>query len=162
MGKDANTLIMFDTDSERLEKKRWYKVLPEKIKRNAPKLLSFIKSNLAKDEFKLPSPKMSKKETEAFYEQIKKIQVKHLMAFNNHKMTSFNAKVLLFRAKISVHYVDDTKYLGWTRFAKHGVDVFEVPGDHRSMLEHPNVQTLASLLQQNLNELANKKQKANS
>ncbi|MES2379323.1 MAG: amino acid adenylation domain-containing protein [Bacteroidota bacterium] len=152
MGKHANTLIMFDTDSERLEKKQWYKILPKKIKRNAPKLVSFIKSNLAKDEFKLPSPKMSKKEAEAFYEQIKKIQVKHLIAFNNYKISSFNAKVLLFRAKISVHYVNDTEYLGWTRFANHGVDVFEVPGDHRSMLEHPNVQTLATLLQQRLNE----------
>jgi amino acid adenylation domain-containing protein len=162
MGKNANTLIMFDTDTERLEKKQWYKILPKKIKRNAPKLVSFIKSNLAKDEYKLPSPKMSKKETEDFYEQIKKIQVKHLDAFHNYKMAGFNAKVFLFRAKISVHYVDDTKYLGWTRFANHGVEVFEVPGDHRSMLEHPNVQTMATLLQQTLNKLSGNKQKASS
>jgi amino acid adenylation domain-containing protein len=156
MGKEVKMLVMFDTDSERPEPKKWFKVLPKKIARNAPKALTFLKSNVAtvEGEFQLPSTKFSKKQAADFYKQIDEIMKKHLIAFRNYKLNAFNAKVYLFRADISVHYVNDKVFLGWKRFAKKGVEVYAVPGDHRSMLEQPNVKVLADALQKVLNENA--------
>ena len=105
-----------------------------------------------KDEFQLPSKKLSPKETQEFYDQIEKIREKHLIAFRNYKMMPFNEKIYLFRANISVHYADDMKFFVWKKFAKKGVEVIEIPGDHRSMLEYPHVKKLAASLQKALNE----------
>ncbi len=155
MGKEPKALIMFDTDSERMDEKNFFSLTFQKLVRNAPKMLSFFRSNFGNtnDEFKLPSKNLSEKDIKAFYAQIKKIQKKHVAAFNNYQLLPFDAKIYLFRADISVHYVDDEVYLGWTRYAKRGVEVFAVPGDHRSMLEPPNVKTLAMLLQRALNKI---------
>jgi amino acid adenylation domain-containing protein len=154
MGKAPDMLIMFDTDTERLDKKSWLKLLPQKIKRNIPRFFTYIRSGFikTKGEFTLPSKNLSDSGIKAFYDQIKNIQKKHLVAFNNYQMTPFNAKVYLFKADISVHYVADKIKLGWARYANNGVEVFEVPGDHRSMLEQPNATALAALLQQTLNK----------
>jgi thioesterase domain-containing protein len=37
-------------------------------------------------------------------------------------------------------------YLGWGEFCRNGVQIVEVPGDHLSVVEEPNVQTLAQKL----------------
>ena len=71
-------------------------------------------------------------------------------------MTPFNGEVYLYRADICVHYVVETQFLGWKTFAKDGVIVRGVPGDHLSMLLSPNVQQLASVLQNDLNECTKK------
>ncbi|MGF7039430.1 non-ribosomal peptide synthetase [Mucilaginibacter lappiensis] len=158
MGKKVSMLIMFDTNAEKTEYKDWYKLLPKKVKRNIPKLLTFIKNSVTqpvstfKNQSQQVSKKRFKKESEKFYQQIGKIKEKHLVAFRKYQLGPFDNKVYLFRAEICVHYVNDTKYLGWKNYARQGVEVLEVPGDHLSMLETPNVEKLAGILERTLDQ----------
>ncbi|MHB8209252.1 non-ribosomal peptide synthetase [Mucilaginibacter sp.] len=159
MGKEVKMLIMFDTDAEKTEYKDWYYMLPKKIKRNLTVLISFFNSSLHQpvNTFKnnatnFLSKYLLKKNSKDFYQLIKKIQDKHLIAFRNYSIKSFDAKVYLYKAKICVHYVVDTEFLGWKKYAKKGVEIHEVPGDHLSMLLPPNVEEFASILQRTLNE----------
>jgi len=165
MGKEVDKLIMFDTDAEKSEYKDWYYILPKKVKRNMPVLLSFLKSSIFhpianfKNQNKNPSPGFlskyfSKKETRNFYQLIKKIKDKHLYAFRNYKMEPFDGKVYLFKAKICVHYVYDAEFLGWKRFALKGVELYDVPGDHLTMILPPNVEVFAAILGDALDDKA--------
>ena len=42
--------------------------------------------------------------------------------------------------------------LGWEKYAKGGVRIFEVPGDHGSHLQEPHVQTVALKLNELLRD----------
>jgi thioesterase domain-containing protein/acyl carrier protein len=161
MGKAVDMLIMFDTDAEKTEYKDWYHLFPRKVKRNFFIFISFLKASLRqpvvtfKKQFTnhpahILSDYFFKKDSKEFYQLIKKIKDKHLIAFRNYSMEPFNNQVYLFKAKICVHYVHDGVFLGWKRFAKEGVELFEVPGDHLSMLLPPNVEQFASMLENTL------------
>jgi len=149
---------MFDTDAEKTEYKDWYYLFPRKVKRNFPLFIASLKSYFYqpavtfKKQFAHREPDYlsgfsSKKDSKGFYQLIKKIKDKHLEAFRNYSMEPFDNKVYLFKAKVCVHYVDDATWLGWTKYARQGVELFEVPGDHLSMLLPPNVEQFASLLE---------------
>ncbi|GAA4089441.1 amino acid adenylation domain-containing protein [Mucilaginibacter panaciglaebae] len=163
MGKEVEKLIMFDTDAEKSEYKDWYYILPKKVKRNVPILLSFLKSSILhpianfrnQDKNPLPaflSKYFLKRETKNFYQLIKKIKDKHLYAFRNYKMEPFNGKVYLFKANICVHYVYDTEFLGWKKYALGGVELYDVPGDHLTMIRPPHVEVFASILSASLDK----------
>jgi thioesterase domain-containing protein len=92
----------------------------------------------------------STKESKSFYQLIKKIKHKHLFAFRNYKMEPFDGKVYLYKANICVHYVYDSEFLGWKKYACGGVILRNVPGDHLSMLLPPNVEVFASVLSSSL------------
>jgi len=85
-------------------------------------------------------------------EQLKEIKNKRERAFAHYTIEPFNDEVILIKAQISVHYVDQGRYLGWEHYATKGVKLYEVPGDHFSILLPPYVQEFASTLQGNLNE----------
>jgi len=162
MGKEVKMLMMFDTNAEKTEYKDWYMVFPKKVKRNLPKLLSFLKSllseplALAKKQYKRIVQRMlektSKRDAKSFYQKIKNIKQKHLIAFRKYPMEAFDDKVYLYRADICVHYVNDPEFLGWKKFAKKGVELYHIPGDHLSMLLPPNVKDFASILQKSIDE----------
>jgi len=162
MGKEVKMLMMFDTNAEKTEYKDWYMVFPKKVKRNLPKLLSFLKSllseplALAKKQYKRIVQRMlektSKRDAKSFYQKIKNIKQKHLIAFRKYPMEAFDDKVYLYRADICVHYVNDPEFLGWKKFAKKGVKLYHIPGDHLSMLLPPNVKEFASILQKSIDE----------
>ena len=163
IGKEVKMLIMFDTDAEKSEYKSWRYLLPKKVKRHFPKLMSFLKSLLrqpvttVKDSSRIIFQKISlkfnsKRDTKSFYQQIKKINDKHLVAFKNYSMEPINETIHLFKAKICTHYVDDTDFLGWKKYTTKGVELYEVPGDHLSMLVSPNVEEFASILQRSIDQ----------
>ncbi|WPU95686.1 amino acid adenylation domain-containing protein [Mucilaginibacter sabulilitoris] len=158
LGKKVSMLIMFDTNAEKTEYKDWYKLFPKKVKRNIPKLLTFIRNSVTQpvNTFKNQSQQAAKKrlakESEKFYQQIGIIKEKHLAAFRKYQLKPFDNKVYLFRADICVHYVNDEQYLGWKKYARNGVEVLQVPGDHLSMLENPNVSILADILERTLTQ----------
>jgi amino acid adenylation domain-containing protein len=161
MGRQVKMLMMFDTNAEKTEYKDWM-ILPKKVKRNLPKLLSFIKSllshplALAKQQYQLFTQKRlektSKHDAKSFYQKIKNIKQKHLVAFRKYPMEAFDDKVYLYRADICVHYVNDYEFLGWKKFAKKGVELYHIPGDHLSMLLPPNVKEFASILQKSIDD----------
>jgi len=159
LGKQVK-LIIFDTDAEKSEYKSQLYLIPRKLKRHLPRLIKVLKASLAnpmqvfKDlQQKGKMKKAEFKDSKNYYRRIQKIQDKLRLALRNYSLKPFEDKVYLFRAKICSHYVDDTEYLGWKKYAKKGVEIFEVSGDHLSMLTAPNVDEFARLLQKGIDKL---------
>jgi amino acid adenylation domain-containing protein len=163
MGKEVSMLIMFDTDAEKSEYKDWHYLFPRKVKRNLPIYIEVLKSLLMhplatfKKKYRdisnrAAADRLSRKNSRNFYLLIKKIKAKQLAAFRDYVMESFDGEVYIYKAKICVHYVDDRDFLGWKNYAKSGVIVRDVPGDHLSMLLSPQVEEFASILQRDLDE----------
>jgi thioesterase domain-containing protein/acyl carrier protein len=156
MNKKVKMLAIFDTNAEDTQPKKWHVILPKKIKRYMPKFLGGTKSltrhlaDIADQKLTAVVDKLGlsrKPESKEFYRLLNKIQEKHEYALNNYRLTPFNGFVYLFRANTCIHYTDDTKYLGWKKYALKGVKEFEISGEHSSMLLPPNVTEFAEFLQ---------------
>lgn len=76
---------------------------------------------------------------------------KYHKAFEAYNILPFNNTVYLFKASSRINFVGDAKYFGWGKYAKKGVKVFEVPGDHVTMLQPPHVSEFGKVLQDALN-----------
>ncbi|MEO6850867.1 MAG: alpha/beta fold hydrolase, partial [Mucilaginibacter sp.] len=150
MDKEVKTLIIFDTDAE-YNKHNWYAILPKKIRRYSPKFIGGTKSlakQIAKVINQMAFPFLSKKGEDAAYEhQLDMVLEKQLYALKNYKLLPIAHAISLIRAKTSVHYNNDGKYLGWQKYTEKDVKDFGVPGDHLSMLLPPNAVEFASVLQ---------------
>lgn len=59
-------------------------------------------------------------------------------------------KISLLRVTKRLYHLDDAVYLGWKPFAKKGIDIYLVPGDHGSILHPPNDRDFARTLQKAL------------
>jgi amino acid adenylation domain-containing protein len=70
------------------------------------------------------------------------------MAWKNYRMQPFDIHVDVFRTKKRIYFLDDMAYLGWREYAKKGVSVHEVPGDHKTFLFPPNDKEFAEILQE--------------
>jgi len=81
----------------------------------------------------------------------------HDKAVNDYRLQESNFKITLFRAKERVYFLEDMVYLGWKPYAKNGVEVHEVPGDHKTMFFPPHVQELANAVQSALDTCNHKK-----
>jgi amino acid adenylation domain-containing protein len=73
---------------------------------------------------------------------------KYDVAHNNYIMAEADLKLTLFRVTKRLYYLDDPVYLGWNKFAKQGVDIVDIPGDHRTFLFPPNDKEFATIIQQ--------------
>jgi amino acid adenylation domain-containing protein len=169
MGKEVRLLAIFDTNAENaLYNKAWYIKLPIRLKQQLPKLawimrsairepgttiryqFNYFKKQLMKIAGKLRLVKQEEA-GEDLYVQINEISQQHVEAFKSYHMVPFNNFVYLFRAARRLYFVNDFKYLGWRKYARKGVKVFEVPGDHITMLQQPNVPQFGAILQEALN-----------
>jgi len=165
MGKKVKLLAVFDTNAENTEYvKPLANTLFVKLKRQFPKFLfifqSFTKHPILTTkyqgslfskklkEFSYSAGIIKEPETTEYYINLNRIARNHDIAIKNYKLEPFDASLHLFKATERVYFVDDRKYLGWSRYAKKGVFVHEVPGDHKTMFEQPNVSALAQSLQQ--------------
>lgn len=164
LGKEVKMLGILDTDAENcFYNKPLRTIFKRKIRRQLPKLLWMIKSffkhpsitvNYQLNQFlkKLRETGYSlglikKPKLDEVYTRIQLINQKHQAAFKAYHIIPFNNFVYLFKAKKRVYFVDDFKYLGWKKYAKKGVKVFDVPGDHETMLHQPNVIEFGRTLQ---------------
>lgn len=168
LGKEVKMLGILDTDAENcFYNKPLHSIFLKKIRRQFPKMLWLIKSF-----FKHPSTTLNyqfnqlqkklrkaghslglikKPKLDEVYTRIQLINKKHQIAFKAYHLLPFNNFVYLFKAKKRVYFVDDFKSLGWRKYAKKGVKVFDVPGDHETMLHQPNVIEFGRILQDALN-----------
>ncbi len=160
MGKEVKVII-FDTDAEKSKYKSWLYLFPRKVKRHLPRVISSAKHAMKHPvrtiggQIKNVRKKLSEKpvesaESKKFYEQVKNIKSKLRVALHNYPIEPFDDKVYLYKAKICTHYVNDTQFLGWSKYAKKGVEINEVSGDHLSMLLPPHVEGFASVLQKGI------------
>jgi thioesterase domain-containing protein/acyl carrier protein len=67
----------------------------------------------------------------------------NVRASRDYVLRPYPGRVTVFRATETTPGYEDPR-LGWGRFARGGVDVYEVPGNHSSLVEEPHVQALAS------------------
>ncbi|MGB4400870.1 MAG: amino acid adenylation domain-containing protein [Daejeonella sp.] len=164
MGKEVKMLAIFDTNAVDSEKyRKWPNNLWNKIKNQGPKFLWIMESLFSKPAttikyqsfllnraVKTAVSKLTGIKTmdpNTFYTRLDKITEKHLYAFQNYTLRPFNDTVHLFRAKERIYFVNDFHYLGWRKYAQKGVKIYEVPGDHKTMLLDPHAREFARALQ---------------
>jgi amino acid adenylation domain-containing protein len=163
-GRDVKMLAMFDTNAE--ESTLHYTAgqkLTRKLSRQLPKFLWIIQS-LLKDPMatlryqklvagwklqslfntngKAPEPVL-----EGGSEHMLRIVEKHEIAYENYRLKQYDGVIDLFKAQIRPYFVEDAKNLGWKKYARRGVRVHDVPGDHKQMLLPPNDRFFARALQ---------------
>lgn len=156
---DTNLQISYGTD-------RWSRML-RKITRQFPKLVFLIKSafkdpvetfNYQKYIFsaKLSETRGNKNHlkaqsvTDGQMNVMDHISESLARAADRYVVEPYNGKIILYRALNRVYFVDDSRYLGWKKYASGGLTVRNVPGDHKEMLLPPNVQQFANILQNDL------------
>jgi thioesterase domain-containing protein len=68
---------------------------------------------------------------------------RHVFARDRYQPKLYRGRVTLFRARIRPDFEAYDYELGWKQLAQGGVEVHEVPGDHHTMSQEPNVAVLA-------------------
>ncbi|GEO10787.1 non-ribosomal peptide synthetase [Segetibacter aerophilus] len=167
MGKEVKLLAMFDTNAKEhfSETSAFHKGLNKIIRQfkkgawisssliKQPKTtidyqMSFLSNKVKAISFSLGLLKA--KERSEYLPELNLISRQNDIAYNNYRIKPFEGKIDLFKAKERVYFVDDFKFLGWKKYALQGVNVHEVPGDHKTMLFAPNDKVFASVLQKAL------------
>jgi thioesterase domain-containing protein len=69
-------------------------------------------------------------------------------------MQEYDGPIDLFRVRKRLYFLDDMEYLGWKPFAKKGIRVHGISGDHRSFLMAPYDREFAQALQAQLDACA--------
>ena len=83
---------------------------------------------------------------------IKSIKRLFHSALRNHVPQVFRGRGVLLRSQAVVATCYDDVDRGWTGLFEGGLDIHEVPGDHRTMLDDPNARQVADRLQQCLDK----------
>jgi len=88
------------------------------------------------------------------YERLFQVYKANMRASRRYAPKPYPGRVSLFRA--DARSVEDNEALaaGWSDLAAGGVEVFEAPGNHYTMVIEPNVRTLAERLSACLNKIA--------
>ncbi|WP_288424903.1 non-ribosomal peptide synthetase [uncultured Spirosoma sp.] len=167
LGKSVKMLAMFDTNAEP-STKHWSKAakLQWRVAKQVPKMLWIGKSLLENplstiryqaafaqslvQRFKQRFGFYETPQPEAGMEHLNRIMEKHEIAYESYVFKPYDGVIDLFKAQKRVYFVDDNKFLGWRKYAKQGVRVHEVPGDHRMMMLPPNDKVFAEMLQRAL------------
>ncbi|BCL80820.1 non-ribosomal peptide synthetase [Ktedonobacteria bacterium brp13] len=94
--------------------------------------------------------------------RIMRTNVTNMYSFSHYTpQRSYPHRVTLFRAQDGVNSEDPTRLArtltrGWETFAAAGVEVYPIPGNHSTILDEPNVQTLASSLRTCIDAIVSK------
>ncbi|MDB5285714.1 MAG: hypothetical protein JWR05_663 [Mucilaginibacter sp.] len=169
MGKDVKMLAMFDTYADQTKKidtpvKKAIKNSWLLIKQITYTVVLFIEDPKRTIEYKSREigrriKKINKKifpdkvkKKDIFSEYNDEINERSAAAQRNYLLTSIDIKLELFRAKKKTFYMDDFKYLGWVPYAKKGVNVYEIPGEHNTIFAPPNDKQFAKVLQECLDK----------
>ncbi|WP_231427173.1 amino acid adenylation domain-containing protein [Pedobacter sp. Leaf250] len=169
LGKEINLLGVVDTDTGRnVSKEESQNNLGYFIKRQFKKIpfiaASFTKTpiNTLKYQLDITKKRLFKNsETKLdldwalFSDREKGIYIKYDEALQRYLLTAANLKITLFRVSERLYFLDDLTYLGWDRFANKGVEVCEIPGDHKTFISAPHHTAFAKILQNQLNKNAN-------
>ncbi|CCG98711.1 amino acid adenylation domain protein [Fibrella aestuarina BUZ 2] len=84
---------------------------------------------------------------EAIFDTTFRIEAINDVALENFQLLPADLEVHLFRATIQTFFMDDYDYYGWRDFARKGVHVYDVPGEHSYIFAPPNDKEFAAKLQ---------------
>lgn len=165
MGKTVKFLGIIDTYATNEDENLRIK-MSKKIIRQFRKIPFFISSfiknpkdawsyqmYMSKTRIKQLLSKNKEEETKHFNERELEIVNSYDIAYQKYRLKPSDLKIHLFRVNKRLYFLDDLKFLGWAKFAKKGVEVHEIPGDHRTFLYSPNDQGFARILQGVLDKL---------
>ncbi len=166
MGKKIVMLAMFDTYAENSDYFDPTLIrLSKKAKRQFPKLLFILRSlwqrprqtisyqvNFVRRKLNGKSAAEEEWESKDLSPKEIKIGEKYEYANSHYKMVPFDGAIDLFKVKTRLYYLDDMKYMGWKKYAKKGVYVHEISGDHKTFLYMPFAREFARILQQALDQ----------
>lgn len=127
-------------------------LLAEDPKRTIEYKSLILKRRIIKMFWKLAPGKDEKKE--GFFAYDNEIDEASEKALRNYVITPLNIAIELFRAKKRTFYMADFEFLGWTPFAKKGVHVHEIPGEHNTIFAPPNDKVFAVVLQECLDKVS--------
>jgi len=82
-----------------------------------------------------------------------KVDQANKQAFDQYQLSPYEGKIHLFKAVSQRFYLDDFEYLGWQPYAKGGVEIHTVPGDHLTLFDPPHGQEFAKILQKCLDNI---------
>jgi thioesterase domain-containing protein len=158
MGKQVKLLGMFDAyaysekDLDPAPDK-----LKRKIARQVPKAL-FILNSLVKQPMETIGYQsyITKEKLKGLFgggkpdkENTKEDKVfeRYEYAYRHYTLKPYEGVIDLFRVQKRLYFLDDMKYLGWRPYAKKGMRVHEIPGDHKTFIQVPNNKDFAKILQ---------------
>lgn len=163
MGKQVSSLAILDTYAGgRDHEETVFRMVVRKVTRQLRKPIFFAKSFLQHPwktfNYQMRWGKNKIKNLfavgyqvdEEFFTYEPAINESYDIAYRNYKMRPLEIKVNLFRAKERLYYLDDADFYGWKEHAKDGVNIYEVPGDHKTFLKTPNIDHFAKALQTSL------------
>ncbi|MES2275065.1 MAG: amino acid adenylation domain-containing protein [Bacteroidota bacterium] len=93
---------------------------------------------------------------EGFFGYSNQIDEENQRAMDNYFVKPVDIAIDLFRAKKRTFYMDDFKTMGWKPFAKRGVNVHDIPGEHNTIFAPPNDKEFAVVLQACLDKAGSK------
>ena len=167
IGKKVVLLGLLDTNVTNAENflSRPQKILV-KIRRQYPKLKWLIRSFIQSPEKALQyqiivlnnrirnllhlQDKPAHEDIEPYTILMNKINRKHYKALNKYQLQNYSGKIVLFKAMERPYFVDDFEYLGWQKYAEEGVEVYSIPGDHKTMFLDSNSKILAEAIEKAL------------
>jgi amino acid adenylation domain-containing protein len=162
MGKEIKFLGILDTyaGNKDIAESDTQSKLTKKVKRQFNKIPFFTKSfmespveafNYQLHSLKFKFDNLFSHENEDYIEHFtayeKEIYSSYDIAHQKYILKPSDVKISLFSVKKRLYYLDDQVYLGWNKFAKKGVEIYNVPGDHKTFLYPPNDEEFAQILQ---------------
>jgi len=168
MGKEVRMLAMFDTFSHETDKYLpWYTKYPKRFSFFIMKVLHSIYL-MAKDpkdniRYKYTSVKRmiiqwywkitgKSDDVVGFFGYMNKVDKINDQALDDYVLEPIDLDIHVFRATVHRFYAKDFKYLGWKKFAKKGVKIYNIPGEHNLIFAPPNDKDFGRILQKVLDE----------
>jgi len=115
-------------------------------------LLTRINSLIYKEKIKIVQLKSSKGDKEELPEYLYNVHEANNLAGDNYILKPYNIKVDLFRAQHQTFYIEEPKTYNWEKYAKSGVNIYDVPGNHSNIFAPPHDKEFAKILQNCLNK----------
>jgi len=97
---------------------------------------------------KIPGLKVeSNANAEVYTPHESEINNTYARVIQSYGIKPLDISISLFRAKKKLYFIDDSKYMGWKKYALKGMKLYDVPGDHKTFIEPPNSETFVEILQ---------------
>ncbi len=94
----------------------------------------------------------SKGEEKELPKYMRRVHRANRRAGRRYYIKSYSGQVHLFKAEHQTFYISDPVNYGWDKYARGGVVIHEVPGEHSSTFAPPNDRYFSAILQRSLDE----------
>ena len=84
----------------------------------------------------------------------KEVYEKSMEAYHKYRLEPLDVQLDLFKARELMFYVADPKYYGWSKFARKGVRVHNIDGNHLTLFDRVHGEEIAKIVQRRLEEVA--------